>query len=189
MPHQNLKFSALLAETTIIPVMVIKSRDRAVPMARDLLSRGYGVLEITLRTDCALDGVKDIIDQVPEAIVGVGTVTCGAQLRQAHGVGAAFAVSPGATDELITAAEGVPIPLLPGVATASEAMRLREKGYGFLKLFPAEAAGGRALLKSLYGPLPDLMFCPTGGIDAILAEEYLKLPNVICVGGSWMVAT
>jgi len=188
MSHQNLKFETLLAGTTVIPVMVIKTLPEAVPMARHLLAQGYRVLEITLRTDCALDAVQEIIKHVPEAIVGVGTVTDGQQLRQAHAMGAMFAVSPGSTDALIAAADEVALPLLPGVATASEAMKLRDKGYRFLKLFPAEAVGGRALLKSLKGPLPDLMFCPTGGIDASMAEDYLKLTNVICVGGSWMVA-
>jgi len=189
MNHQNLKFETLLAETTVIPVMVVRALEEAVPMARDLVARGYRVLEITLRTDCALDAVQEIITHVPEAIVGVGTVTDGAQLRLAHGVGAMFAVSPGTTDALIAAAEEVPLPLLPGIATASEAMKLRAKGYRYLKLFPAEAIGGRALLKSLKGPLPDLFFCTTGGIDAALADEYLKLTNVICVGGSWMTGT
>lgn len=186
MSHQNLKFKSLLDGTKIIPVMVIKALEDAVPMARDLVGQGYRVLEITLRTDCALQAVKDIIAQVPEAIVGVGTVTDGQQLRAAHATGAVFAVSPGATDNLIEAAEGCPLPLLPGIATASEAMKLRSQGYRYLKLFPAEAIGGRGLLKSFNGALPDLKFCPTGGIDADLAEAYLKLPNVICVGGSWM---
>ncbi len=186
MSHQNLKFNSLLAGVTVIPVMVINTLAEAVPMARDLVARGYRVLEITLRTDCALRAVKDIIAAVPDAVVGVGTVTDGEQLREAHDAGAVFAVSPGSTDSLIRAAEEVPIPLLPGVATASEAMKLREAGYRYLKLFPAEAAGGRALLKSLNGPLPDLKFCPTGGITEETAPDYLKLPNVICVGGSWM---
>ena len=186
MSHQNLKFETLLADTTIIPVMVIKELAEAVPMARRLVSKGYSVLEITLRTDCALEAVKEIIAQVPGAIVGVGTVTNGEQLRAAHEAGAAFAVSPGTTDDLIEAAENIPLPLLPGIATASEAMKLRSRGYRYLKLFPAEAVGGRVLLKSLSGPLPDLIFCPTGGITADTSKDYLKLSNVTCVGGSWM---
>ena len=188
MSHQNLKFETMLAETTIIPVMVIKTLEEAVPMARDLVAKGYKVLEITLRTECALDAVKEIIAQVPEAIVGVGTVTDAEQLHASHAAGAAFAVSPGATDALIDAADEISLPLLPGISTASEAMKLRAKGYRYLKLFPAEAVGGRTLLKSLNGPLPDLMFCPTGGITAETAQDYLKLSNVVCVGGSWMMA-
>ncbi len=187
MSHQNLKFKSLLDGTRIIPVMVIKSLADAVPMARRLVDEGYRVLEVTLRTECALAAVREIIAHVPDAITGVGTVTEAAHLITAHEAGAAFAVSPGATDALITAAEQIPLPLLPGVSTASEAMTLQAKGYRYLKLFPAEAVGGRTLLKSLNGPLPELKFCPTGGINAALAEDYLDLPNVVCVGGSWMV--
>ncbi|NOZ43231.1 MAG: bifunctional 4-hydroxy-2-oxoglutarate aldolase/2-dehydro-3-deoxy-phosphogluconate aldolase [Alphaproteobacteria bacterium] len=172
-----------------MPVMVIRDLAEAVQMARDLVARGYKVLEITLRTDCALAAVMAIIAAVPEAVVGVGTVINAHQLGGAHEAGAAFAVSPGATDAIIAAADRIPVPLLPGVATASEAMRLQEIGYRYLKLFPAEASGGRALLKSLGGPLPDLMFCPTGGITAATAKDYLDLANVICVGGTWMLTS
>lgn len=188
MTPANLKFETLLASPRVIPVMVINDLAQAVPMARKLVASGLTVLEITLRTECALEAVGQIIQQVPDAIVGVGTVTEPVQLRAAQEAGAVFAVSPGSTDALLDMAEEINFPLLPGVSTASEAMKLRARGYRYLKLFPAEAVGGRGLLKSLYGPLPDLMFCPTGGIDGTLAEDYLKLPNVICVGGSWMMA-
>jgi len=188
MTHQNLEFEKLLAGTTIIPVMVIKDVKDAVPMARDLMGQGFRVLEITLRTDCALAAITEIIAEIPDAIVGVGTVTNGVQLRAAYEAGAKFAVSPGFTDALLKAAEDMPIPLLPGVSTASEAMTLQDAGYRYLKLFPAEAVGGCALLKALYGPLPNLFFCPTGGITAQSAKDYLSLPNVISVGGSWMMS-
>ena len=187
MSHMNLEFSNLLPPKTIIPVMVINNLAEAVPMAKKMIAKGHMVLEITLRSPCALAAVKEIIQHVPEAIVGVGTVLTEEQLLQSHQAGAKFAVSPGATDVLLEAADKIKIPLLPGVATASEAMKLQEKGYRYLKLFPAESAGGRALLNSLRGPLPDLYFCPTGGITALLAVEYLKLENVTAVGGSWMI--
>lgn len=187
MGHQNLKFETLLADTDIIPVMVIKKIEDAVPMARDLIAKGCNVLEVTLRTDCALAAVKKIIQEVPEAVVGIGTVTDAEQFSDAYDAGVAFAVSPGATDELIKIADEIPLPLLPGVSTVSEAMKLRACGYRYMKLFPAEAVGGHAFLKSLSGPLPDLGFCPTGGITKDTAPNYLALPNVICVGGSWMI--
>ncbi|WP_417624818.1 bifunctional 4-hydroxy-2-oxoglutarate aldolase/2-dehydro-3-deoxy-phosphogluconate aldolase [Paremcibacter congregatus] len=187
MSHQNLKFESLLAGTNVIPVMVIKDIAQAVPLARELVKSGMKVLEITLRTDCALAAIKEIIAHVPEAVVGVGTVTTPQQLRDAQAAGATFAVSPGSTDDLIAAADETGLPLLPGVATASEAMKLQALGYRYLKLFPAEAVGGRALLKSLQGPLPDLKFCPTGGITSDSAADYLALGNVVCVGGSWMI--
>ncbi|MEX0300184.1 MAG: bifunctional 4-hydroxy-2-oxoglutarate aldolase/2-dehydro-3-deoxy-phosphogluconate aldolase [Kordiimonas sp.] len=186
MKHKNLDFASLLSETKIIPVLVINDIENAVPTAEKLVSAGYKTLEVTLRTDCALEAIRAMRREVPEACVGVGTVTEPAQLVQSYEAGAAFAVSPGATDALYKIANKVPLPLLPGVSTASEAMAAQERGYRYLKLFPAEAVGGIKLLKSLGGPLPDLRFCPTGGITEKTAGDYLALKNVICVGGSWM---
>ncbi len=187
MAHQNLAFEELLNDTKIIPVLVIKKLETAIPVAKKLIDQGYNTLEITLRTEGALDAMKAIKKSFPDAIVGAGTITDGKQLQSAYEAGAQFAVSPGTTDELLQAANEFPLPFLPGVSTTSEAMNLRSNGYKFMKLFPAEAIGGIALLKSIYGPLPDLKFCPTGGINVATADEYLELPNVICVGGSWMV--
>jgi len=186
MSHQNLKFKTLFENVSIIPVLVIENIEQALPLANTLLSQGYRVIEVTLRTDCALDAVRKIANEIPQAVVGVGTVTSAAQFAQAQKVGAQFAISPGATPELITAAENISMPYLPGIATASEAMALYAQGYRYLKLFPSEASGGISLLKSLNGPLPDIKFCPTGGINAELAQNYLQQPNVTCVGGSWM---
>lgn len=186
MTHKNLEFATLLADTQVIPVMVINDLDSAIPTAQKLVAAGYKTLEITLRTDCALDAVRAIRREVPEACVGVGTITDTAQFVKSYEAGAAFAVSPGATKDLYKIANKVPLPLLPGVATASEAMAAQARGYRYLKLFPAEAVGGINLLKSLGGPLPDLRFCPTGGITEETAPDYLALNNVVCVGGSWM---
>ena len=144
-------------------------------------------IEITLRTKPALAAIEAVARDVKGAIVGAGTVLNREQLRDAQRAGATFAVSPGATPALLEAADVADMALLPGVATASEAMVAKEAGYRFLKFFPAEAAGGVNFLKSLYGPLPELRFCPTGGIDAAKARAYLALPNVLCVGGSWVV--
>lgn len=189
MSHQNEKLKTMLSQTTVIPVMVIERIEDALPMARALVQGGLKVLEITLRTKCALEAVRKIIIEVPEAVVGVGTVNTAAQFRASYEAGAAFAVSPGATDDLIAVANEVALPYLPGIATPSEAMSLRAKGYKYLKLFPAEVVGGRKMLKALNGPLSDILFCPTGGIGPALAGDYLSLPNVICVGGSWMLDT
>lgn len=167
--------------------MVIKDLEDAVPTAEKLVASGYKTLEITLRTECALDAVRAIRREVPSACVGVGTITDPAQFVKSYEAGAAFAVSPGATTDLYKIADKVPLPLLPGVATATEAMIAQERDYRYLKLFPAEAVGGTNLLKSLGRPLPDLQFCPTGGITEKTAPDYLALQNVICVGGSWMM--
>ncbi|MEI7969242.1 MAG: bifunctional 4-hydroxy-2-oxoglutarate aldolase/2-dehydro-3-deoxy-phosphogluconate aldolase [Betaproteobacteria bacterium] len=179
--------AAILARGPVIPVIVIDDAADAAPLARALVAGGLRVLEVTLRTAAALTAVRAMRDAVPEAIVGVGTVlTCG-QLDEAHRAGAAFAVSPGATDRLLSDAAGHPVPLLPGAGTVSEAMRLREHGYEHLKFFPAEAAGGVRFLSSLASVIADLRFCPTGGITPANATAYLTLPNVLCVGGSWMI--
>lgn len=177
----------IMSTSPVIPVIVIDDISQACPLAEALVAGGLKVLEVTLRTDCALEAMELIAKNIPDAIVGAGTVTTPQQVSDVVNAGAQFMVSPGSTDALIDAALESPIEILPGVATASEAMRLRERGITRLKFFPAEAAGGAPMLKSLAGPLSDLIFCPTGGITPALAPEYLKLPNVACVGGSWMV--
>ncbi|WP_306422242.1 bifunctional 4-hydroxy-2-oxoglutarate aldolase/2-dehydro-3-deoxy-phosphogluconate aldolase [Geminicoccus harenae] len=170
----------------VVPVLIVEEVRTAVPLARALVAGGIRVLEVTLRTDAALDVIRAIAAEVPEAVVGVGTVRRPAQLDAAAKAGAKFAVSPGATPALIEAAKASPVPWLPGIATPSEGMTLAEAGFSVLKLFPAEAVGGAKLIASLASPLPDLRFCPTGGIDRAKAGDYLKLKNVVCVGGSWL---
>jgi len=170
----------------VIPVVVIEDARAAVPMARALVAGGIRTIEVTLRTAAALDAVRAIAAEVDGAVVGVGTALGEADLRAASAAGARFAVSPGATARLLDAAEDIALPLLPGAATASEAMLLLERGYRHLKFFPAVPAGGARLLAAWAGPLPQLRFCPTGGISASSAGEFLGLPNVLCVGGSWL---
>jgi 2-dehydro-3-deoxyphosphogluconate aldolase/(4S)-4-hydroxy-2-oxoglutarate aldolase len=178
---------AILLAAPVIPVVIIDDLAQAVPLARALVTGGLPVIEITLRTAAGLEAIRAIASEVPDAIVGAGTVLDAAQLAAVTKAGARFAVSPGATAKLLDAAQGEAIALLPGTATASEAMVLIERGYRFAKLFPAEPAGGAAYLAAIASPLPQLRFCPTGGITLDSAPNYLKLPNVICVGGSWMV--
>jgi len=174
----------LLARVRIVPVLTIRKREDAVPLARALVAGGIDVLEITLRTPAARDAARDIIAQVPDAIVGLGTVLNPQDLADAEAIGARFAVSPGATDALLTG--HARIPLLPGVATASDVMRALAHGHRAVKFFPAGAIGGVNALKALRGPFPDLLFCPTGGVDAGNLAEYMALPNVVAVGGSWV---
>lgn len=176
----------LIELSPVMPVIVIRDPGTAVDLARALVAGGIRTLEITLRSAAALDAIAAIQDQVPEAVVGAGTVRTPQQLDDALRAGARFGISPGLTDDLAHAAQATGIPFLPGVATASEAMRAAELGFRVQKLFPAEAVGGEALLKAWQGPLPDLIFCPTGGIHAGNAARYLALPNVGCVGGSWL---
>ena len=170
----------------VIPVIVIERAEQAVPMARALVAGGVRVLEVTLRTPAALAAIEAIARNVPEAIVGAGTVRSAADARAASTAGARFAVSPGCTEALVAACRDARVPLLPGAATASEVMRAAELGFRFLKFFPAGAAGGPALLKAWASPFQDMVFCPTGGIDAASAPGYLALPNVKVVGGSWL---
>ena len=177
---------AILKSAPVVPVMVIENLADAVPLARALVRGGLPVLEITLRTHAALDCIRAIIAEVEGAIVGAGTVLDGKKLKETEHLGCAFAVSPGATRALLDAAEDVIVPLLPGSASASECMALIERGYRFQKFFPAEPAGGSAYLASLASPLPQVRFCPTGGITLETAPKYLKLANVITIGGSWM---
>lgn len=171
---------------SVIPVLVIEKLEHAVPLAKALYRGGLSVLEITLRTSVALEAIRAIKAELPEVIVGAGTVTGEDTMAEAIEAGAEFLVSPGATTALIGAAQNVDIPFLAGVSTPSEVMVLLDKGLSVLKFFPAEAAGGVSMLKSINGPLPQLRFCPTGGITYDKAKEYLSTKNVACVGGSWI---
>lgn len=175
-----------LALAPVVPVMVIERVEDAVPLARALVKGGLPVLEITLRTPAAMEAIRAIIAEVEGAIVGSGTVLTPEQLRDSHRLGCKFAVSPGATGRLLGAAEDYEIDFLPGAVTASEAMALLEWGYAIQKFFPADPAGGAAYLAALASPLPQIRFCPTGGITPEKVPAYLKLSNVITVGGSWM---
>ena len=177
----------IMTTSPVIPVIVITQPEQAVPLANALVRGGLKVLEVTLRTSHALGAIRAMADQVPGAIVGAGTVTTVEQIDAVIEAGGEFMVSPGSTPKLIEAALERPIKLLPGVATPSEAMKLLEYGIEHMKFFPAEAAGGRPMLKSIGGPLPQITFCPTGGITPQSAGDYLALPNVACVGGSWML--
>lgn len=178
--------SAVTALVPVIPVLTIERLDDAVPLARALVKGGLSVLEITLRTRTAMAAIGAIAQEVPDAVVGAGTVLEVAQIEQVQRLGARFAVSPGCTPRLVAATKAAGLPYLPGVQTVSEAMALGEQGYQVLKFFPAEAAGGRAWLKAVGGPLAGLRFCPTGGIGADTAQSYLALRNVACIGGSWI---
>ncbi len=178
--------AAIAARAPVIPVLTIETRETAVPLARALVRGGLPVLEITLRTEAALDALKAIAAEVPEATVGAGTVLNPTQLEQVQRAGARFAVSPGCTSALARAARSSGLPFLPGVQTVSEAMALAELGFEVLKFFPADAAGGLTWLKAAGAPLADLRFCPTGGVTAETAPAYLALANVACVGGSWV---
>ncbi len=177
---------AQLASAPMLPLLVIERREDAVPLARALVLGGLRVMEVALRTEAALSAIAAIAKDVPQAIVGAGTVLSAADLTAAGDAGARFAVSPGATEKLLAVAREHHIPLLTGVATASEAMLAASFGYRCLKFFPAEAAGGPAMLQALAGPFPALEFCPTGGITAARAPDYARLSNVVCVGGSWV---
>ena len=177
----------IMARAPVIPVMTVRSVEDGVMQARALVAGGLRAIEVTLRTPDALAAVTAIAEDMPHAVVGAGTILSAGQIDAAVAAGARFLVSPGATPELARVAAQAPVPFIPGCATASEAMALRELGFRALKFFPAEAAGGARLLASFAAPLPDLSFCPTGGVDLAKAPVYLKLPNVACVGGSWML--
>ena len=178
---------AILRRAPVLPVLAIERLDDAVPLARALVDGGLPVLEVTLRSDVALEAIRRIVDEVPDAIVGAGTVLSATDLDAVARAGAVFAISPGATDALYEAAAGIAMPWIPAVATASEVMVGLDHGHRRFKFFPAEAAGGVAALKGFAGPFPQVRFCPTGGIDGERAPRYLALPNVATVGGSWMV--
>ncbi|GAA5787428.1 bifunctional 4-hydroxy-2-oxoglutarate aldolase/2-dehydro-3-deoxy-phosphogluconate aldolase [Chitiniphilus shinanonensis] len=176
----------IMRSCPVMPVLVIDQIEHAVPLARALAEGGIRVLEVTLRTEAGLAAVKAIAESVPEAIVGVGTVVRPEQFAQAKAAGAKFAVTPGLTEKLAVAAKEAGIPLLPGVMTPSEVIAAMELGFDALKLFPAEQAGSLGMLKALGGPLPQVLFCPTGGVTPESAPKLLALPNVGCVGGSWL---
>ncbi len=170
----------------VMPVLVIDDISHAVPLARALVAGGIRVLEVTLRTPVALDAVRAMCAAVPDAVVGVGTIASPQDLADSKAAGAVFGVSPGLTASLLEAARQTGLPLLPGTMTPSDVMTARAAGLTACKLFPAAMAGGIGMLKALYGPFADMTFCPTGGIDAASAPQYLALPNVACVGGSWL---
>lgn len=177
----------LVTKAPVVPVVVVEHVADAVPLARALVEGGLPLIEVTLRTPVALEAVRLIAAEVEGAIVGAGTVIERAQIEASLEAGATFLVSPGTTPDLAAAFVETPIPVMAGCATASEAMRLAELGFEVLKFFPAEASGGAAFLKSIAGPLPHLRFCPTGGIGPANVADYLALPNVVAVGGSWVV--
>lgn len=177
----------LLRRTRIMPVVTVDSVTQALQLAAALRDGGLTAIELTLRTPAALDALAAVKEQFPELAVGAGTVLQPVQIDAVAELGADFIITPGTSPRLLDALVDAPIPVIPGVATASEAMTIAERGFRVAKLFPAGAAGGIALLKALHGPLPHMQFCPTGGIDAASAGDYLALPNVPCVGGSWMV--
>jgi 2-dehydro-3-deoxyphosphogluconate aldolase / (4S)-4-hydroxy-2-oxoglutarate aldolase len=185
-PTASLNTLSLASHGPVIPVIVIERVQDAVPLAEALLEGGVKVLELTLRTPAALGAIEAIARAVPEAIIGAGTVRSAADAQAALDAGSRFAVSPGFTPALGAACRAIGLPLLPGVATASEAMVAQNEGYGFVKFFPAQAAGGVAMLKALGGPFPELRFCPTGGLTPDNAASYLALPNVLVCGGSWL---
>lgn len=180
------KLLSTLKLQPVVPVLIIEDAAHAVPLARALVAGGLKAIEITMRTDAALEAVRRVAAEVEGAVVGTGTILNPAHFEAAVKAGSQFIVSPGTTRELIRAADASDIPLLPGAATASEVMQLREDGYEVLKFFPAEQAGGAGYLKALSSPLAGTLFCPTGGISLKNARDYLSLPNVVCVGGSWV---
>lgn len=186
MPNKTERLEAILTAAPVVPVLTIADVAVAVPLARALVAGGLTALEVTLRTPAALDCIRAIAGEIEGANVGAGTVLDGAQYDAAAKAGATFVVSPGATNALLAAAEAAEAPFLPGAATASEAMALADRGYRFLKFFPAEQAGGVGYLRALGAPIPSVRFCPTGGVSAKNAADYLALPNVVCVGGTWV---
>lgn len=177
----------ILQAAPVVPVVVINDLEDAVPLATALYNGGLRALEITLRTPVAVEAIKQIKQALPDAYVGTGTVIDKATFNASLEAGADFMVSPGVNDELLALASETDVPFLPGAATPSEVMQLAAKGFKFLKFFPAEAAGGVPMLKSIFGPLPQVKFCPTGGVSLNSAPNYLALPNVVCVGGTWML--
>ena len=182
----RLTSAEVMGDAPVIPVIVLSDVAHAVPLARALVAGGIRMLEVTLRTPAALACIEAIAREVPEAMAGAGTVRSAADARAAAAAGAQFAVSPGYTHAVGRACQALGLPLLPGVATGSEIMAAQEDGYDALKFFPAMQAGGPAMLKAWQGPFGDVRFCPTGGVTPANAAEFLSLPNVVCVGGSWL---
>lgn len=183
--HASAETRRICALAPVVPVLVVSDVAHARPLAAALVAGGLAALEITLRTPAALEVIGEMA-RVPGGVVGAGTLITPADVRAAKAAGARFGVSPGATDELLAACEAEDLPLLPGAATASEAMRLLARGYDMLKFFPAGTSGGAPALKAIGAPLPQITFCPTGGITPANAADYLSLANVACVGGSWV---
>lgn len=186
MPSKTEKLLSLLDGQPVIPVIKIERAEDAVPLARALAAGGLRVIEITLRTKDALEAIRRAAEEVPEAVVGAGTILSPRQFREAAEAGSQFIVSPGLTRNLIDAAADSPVPLLPGAITPGEIMTARDAGIDFLKFFPAEQAGGVDFIRALASPIADVRFCPTGGVTPKNAVEYLSLPNIVCVGGSWV---
>ena len=188
---KNWKRSAeeILTMGPVVPVIVIERLEDAVPLAKALIAGGVKVLEVTLRTECALEAIKKIIKEVPEAVVGAGTVTSVEQLKQVTEAGVEFIITPGITDAILKAAVEGPVPVTPGIATISELLTAQEYGLTALKFFPAEINGGVAALKAFAGPCGYMKFCPTGGVNPKNYRDYLALNNVLCVGGTWFIPT
>ncbi|MFE0809864.1 bifunctional 4-hydroxy-2-oxoglutarate aldolase/2-dehydro-3-deoxy-phosphogluconate aldolase [Streptomyces sp. NPDC058794] len=187
LPSSPAASASVLDLAPVVPVVVVDDLADAVPLARALVAGGLPAIEVTLRTPAALDAIRAIAAEVPDAVVGAGTVITAQQVEEVVTAGARFLVSPGWTEALLEAMRASGVPFLPGVSTTSEVVALLERGVREMKFFPAEAAGGTAYLKALAAPLPQARFCPTGGITPASAPEYLALPNVGCVGGSWML--
>jgi 2-dehydro-3-deoxyphosphogluconate aldolase/(4S)-4-hydroxy-2-oxoglutarate aldolase len=185
-PHRNHDIAQALRRAGFVPVVTIERAEHGPPLARALLKGGLPAIEITLRTGAALDALKAIVAEVPEVEAGVGTVLSVEDFERSQAAGARFAFSPGFTPKLLAAARDAPLPFIPGVSSPAEAMQAREAGFRVLKFFPAEQCGGIAALKAFQGPLPDLAFCPTGGITEANIRVYRALPNVVAVGASWV---
>ncbi len=187
MNHWKMSAEQILTSGPVVPVIVIERLEQAVPLARALVAGGVRVLEVTLRTDCAVEAIRAIAQEVPGAIVGAGTVINPEQLQQVTETGAQFAISPGLTEALLKAATAGSIPLIPGISTVSELMLGMDYGLREFKFFPAEANGGVKALKAIAGPFPRVRFCPTGGISPANYRDYLALDSVLCIGGSWLI--
>ncbi len=184
--NQVAPIEGLMRRAPVIPILTVADADQAVPLARALLDGGLPVMEVTLRTPAALEAICRIVEAVPEAVIGAGTILNPRDLEHAIDAGAHFIVTPGLTDALIAEAVDAPIPILPGVATASDVMRAMDADFFHLKFFPAEASGGAAALSAFTGPFASVRFCPTGGLNANNARAYFALPSVLCVGGAWV---
>jgi 2-dehydro-3-deoxyphosphogluconate aldolase/(4S)-4-hydroxy-2-oxoglutarate aldolase len=180
------KLATLFKQAVVIPVLTIEKVEHAVPLAKALVAGGVRTLEVTLRTDAAAEAAKAIVAEVPDAIVGIGTILNADDLARAKALGAKFGISPGLTPDLLKAAAACDLPFAPGIATASELMQALAAGFDVVKFFPAEQAGGIKALRALAGPFPNVRFCPTGGIGDANAATWLAEPNVLCVGGSWV---
>lgn len=186
MTNWKLSPAEVFASGPVVPVLVVQDVETAVPLAKALMKGGIKVLEVTLRTPAALDVIRVIAQEVPDALIGAGTVTNAQQLKEVIEAGAKFAISPGMTSDLLEAGINASIPLIPGISSISDLMKAKDAGYTHLKFFPAEASGGVKAIKSISGPFPDMTFCPTGGIGLGNYKDYLALKSVACVGGSWV---